>query len=149
MQDFSDSIFILIYIYYYTIHEWQYFCFVFFFKMKFKHYFIYSHPKFCPLQPPRFVHPIPHPFASERVFPSFHILLPWGNQISTGLGILFPTETRQGSPQLHMCQGASDQPIYEPCLVTYSLGAPRGQGQLTLFIFLQGCLPLQLLESFL
>ena len=60
--------------------------------------FIYLHSSWSPLLE-CFI-PFPIPFTSERVLSL--IPLPWGIK-STGLDTSSPTETRQGSPLLHMC----------------------------------------------
>ena len=71
-------------------------------------------------------HTHPRPFASERMLPHLpiqscssptYLLHPpsFRHQITTGLGTSSPTESRQGSPLLHMCQG--HRPIHVSSLV--------------------------------
>lgn len=50
----------------------------------------------------------PLPFAAERVpLPQLSFL---SHQISTGVGLFSPTETRQGNPLLHMSWGSGTNP---------------------------------------
>ena len=71
-------------------------------------------------------HTHPRPFASERMLPHLpiqscssptYLLHPpsFRHQITTGLGTSSPTESRQGSPLLHICQG--HRPIHVSSLV--------------------------------
>ena len=55
-------------------------------------------------------------------------------------------QTRQSSATY--VQEATDQPMYNLCLVAQYLGALRGPHELILLFFLQACHPLQLLQSY-
>jgi hypothetical protein len=75
--------------------------------------FIYLHPKYCPLPVPprRVLLPIPLSFASEKKHSQDPPTL--GHQVSIGLGPSSPTEARQDSSLLNMCQG----PQTSPCML--------------------------------
>ena len=72
----------------------------------FKLFYVFT---FQSLPPSQFFIPFLLPLSSKRVLPHTHptrhppSLVP---QVSPGLGISSPTETRPGSPLLYMCQGS-------------------------------------------
>ena len=88
--------------------------------------YIFLKSNSCPLliSLPTFFIPFFLPCVSKRIFSHAKPPYSLGPQVIPGLGTSSPTEVRQGSPQLHMCQG----PRISLCMLPNWWLSERSQG---------------------